>query len=418
MNKPLKHIAFVVKYFPTVSETFIINQINAVIDKGFQVSLFAYKQVDNVVIQESINLHGLLNKVHYFKKPPVSKLKRFSVFIQWTLIHAFKIDWSRYFKSINVFKYGKEAYTLKLFFEAQWFLCKHDFDLIHAHFGMNGERIANLKAHHIISKEVKLITTFHGYDLEPKNIANYKKEYANLFKYADAFTVNTPYLESLLQQVNLYNKPHYILPVGLDTEFFKRTAPKTNTQFFDLVFCGKLISLKGADRALKIVKKLHEKGYSSVRLHLIGDGFLRDKLESEAQGYQLLDYILFYGALTQKAVKACFEKADVFIMPGRVDPETGRAETQGLVIQEAQAMELPVVVSDVGGMKYGLLPNESGYVVAENDLDGFVNVIEQLILQPELMKEMGETGSAFIEQNYRNEILVENLAAIYSSLFK
>lgn len=407
-----KSIAFVVKYFPTVSETFIVNQINGVIDAGYQVSLFAYNRVDTEVIHESLKIHDLLGRVQYYKKPPVSKLKRLLVFFEWTLKHFLRIQWRRFFKSINIFKYGKEAYTLKLFFEAQWFLLPFDFDLIHAHFGMNGERIAYLKAYGIIPTSVKIITTFHGYDLEPKNLEHYRNTYANLFKYADAFTVNTPYLEKLLQQVNYCNKPHYILPVGLDTNFFKRTNPKLDTQFFDLVFCGKLIPLKGPDIAIDVVRELHKTGYKSVRLHIIGDGILLEQLKRQVQECQLEEYIIFYGALTQEAIKTRFEQADVFIMSGRYDSE-GRAETQGLVIQEAQAMELPVMVSDVGGMKYGLLPDESGFIVKEGDLRGFVEAVKTFILDLSLKEKMGETGRDFVEQNYDNEILVLRLFDIY-----
>ncbi|SRX55335.1 glycosyltransferase [Aequorivita sp. CIP111184] len=410
-----KSIAFVVKYFPTVSETFIVNQINGVIDAGYQVSLFAYNRVDNKVIHESLKRHDLLNRVRYFKKAPVSKLKRFFVFMKWTVKHFLKIHWPTFFRSINVFKYGKEAYTLKLFFEAQWFLLHYDFDLIHAHFGMNGERIAYLKAYGIIPKSVKIITTFHGYDLEPKNVEQYKITYANLFKYADAFTVNTPYLEGLLQQVNFCNIPHYVLPVGLDTQFFKRKNAKLKTSFFDLVFCGKLIPLKGADLAIKMVGELQDMGYKSVRLHIIGDGILREHLKRQVQMCQLEDYVLFYGALTQENIKGRLEQADVFIMPGRVDKENGRAETQGLVLQEAQAMELPVVVSDVGGIKYGLLLNESGFVVKENDIIGFVKAIEQLILNPARKKYMGKMGRDFVVKYYENRVLLEKLLSIYTN---
>jgi len=409
-----KSIAFVVKYFPTVSETFIVNQINGVIDAGYQVSLFAYNRVETKVIHDSLKRHNILGRVQYFKKPPVSKLKRLLFFLGWTLKHVFKIEWRTFFKSINIFKYGKEAYTLKLFFEAQWFLLPFDFDLIHAHFGMNGERIAYLKAYGIIPTSVKIITTFHGYDLEPKNLDKYRSTYANLFMYADAFTVNTPYLEGLLQQVNDCKKPHYILPVGLDTNFFKRIHPKLDSQFFDLVFCGKLIPLKGADIAIDVVRELHNIGYKSVRLHLIGDGKLREQLNLKVHEAQLDNYVIFYGALTQEAIKVCFEQADVFILPGRYDSE-GRAETQGLVIQEAQAMELPVIVSDVGGMKYGLLPDESGYAVKEENLADFVQAIMTLLLNSHLKLKMGKQGRAFVEHYYKNEILITKLLTIYKT---
>ena len=121
-----KLVAFIVKYFPTVSETFIVNQINGLVDAGYKVSLYAYQQVEVSLIQESLKKHDLLTKVQYFVKPPISKLERLTVFFKWTHQHFFKIKWYLFFKTLNVFKYGKDAYTLKLFFEAQWFLVRYD----------------------------------------------------------------------------------------------------------------------------------------------------------------------------------------------------------------------------------------------------------------------------------------------------
>lgn len=406
-------IAFFVNYFPTVSETFIVNQINSLMDSGYEVSLYAYHQVNAKVLHTSFKTHNLLDRVRYFVKPPKSKVKRFVVFLQWTFKHFKQIDWSLYFKTLNVFAYGKDAYTLKLFFEAQWFLVPYQADVIHAHFGMVGNRLAYLKAKGILPKALPLLTTFHGYDLEPNQLTTYKDLYKHLFAQATAFTVNTSYLEGLLNQVNCQQLPVHILPVGLDTDFFKRTKQKTDLSYFDLVFCGKLIALKGPDMAIDIAKKLHERGYAQVRLNIIGSGEMQAQLELQTQRAKLQESVIFYNNLAQEAVKSRFEQADVFILPGRKDPENGRAETQGLVIQEAQAMELPVVVSDVGGMKYGLIDGKTGFVVNEEDVDGFVNVIECLIKHPELKMAMGLSGRQFVIQNYDNHTLLDSLIAIY-----
>ena len=50
---PIKNVAIVVRYFPTVSETFIVNQINGLIDAGVNVHLYAYKKVEVPFIHES-----------------------------------------------------------------------------------------------------------------------------------------------------------------------------------------------------------------------------------------------------------------------------------------------------------------------------------------------------------------------------
>ncbi len=303
-----------------------------------------------------------------------------------------------------------------MFFESQWFLLPYNFELIHAHFGMNGNRIAYLKAKDIIPESVKLINTFHGYDLEPDKLLDYTFDYSYLWKQAQAFTVNTPYLKGLLEQLHLNNRSVFILPVGLDTHFFKRQQNKRESTYFDIVFCGRLISFKAPDLAVSIIHALVQKGYTQVRLHIIGTGSMETALKAQVAVLGLDQHVLFYGSQDQKFIKSCFEQSDVFLLPGIEDPETGRAETQGLVIQEAQAMAVPVVVSDVGGMKYGLLPNESGFVVEERNLDGFINVIELLILNPKLQLIMGEKGRRFVVENYDNKVLANKLSAIYNSI--
>ena len=105
----------------------------------------------------------------YFKKAPVSKIKRIITFVRWTISHIDKIRWAQYIKVLNVLKYGKEAWTLHLFFESQWFLKTEEFDVVHAHFGPYASRIAHLKANNILSSKTKFVATFHGYDLKPNN---------------------------------------------------------------------------------------------------------------------------------------------------------------------------------------------------------------------------------------------------------
>ncbi|MBT8288948.1 MAG: glycosyltransferase family 4 protein [Bacteroidia bacterium] len=409
----VEHIAVIVIYFPTTSETFIVNQINGLIESGKQISLYAYNKVDNDVIHDSLLTHDLLNKVRYFVHPSKSKILRFTGFLGWTFSNIRRIKWKLFFRSLNVFKYGKDAYTLKLFYEAQWFLVNHNIDLIHAHFGMCGNRIAYLKSMNILPESVKLITTFHGFDIEPGQAEYYKDKYKYLIHETAAYIANTPYLKSLIEEINERKKPVHVLPVGLDTDFFKKTEPKKENPYFDLLFCGKLIPLKGPDLAIKIVEALHKRGYKQVRLQMVGKGRMMDQLQEQARQIEIPDAIIFHGALDQTALKFLFESADVFLMPGRHDPKTGRAETQGLVIQEAQAMEVPVVVSDVGGMKYGMIPDETGILVPSEQIETFVETLIVLINDPQLRANMGENGRTLVESNYRNKILNEKLVRIY-----
>ena len=106
------------------------------------------------------------------------------------------------------------------------------------------------------------------------------------------------------------------------------------------------------------------------------------------------------------------EESHAFIMPGIYD-NSRRAETQGLVIQEAQAMELPVLISDVGGMKFGVIDGETGFVLKEKDLNAFVKKVELLIQDENLARAMGKKGREFVIQNYDSKVLGAKLEKLY-----
>ncbi|OUS02030.1 hypothetical protein A9Q86_05105 [Flavobacteriales bacterium 33_180_T64] len=417
MKQPLK-IAIVVGTFPVVSQTFIVNQINTLIDSGHRVSLYAYKKGEIDSLHESLKKHDLLKEVIYLRKNTPKNLLRFFEFFVWTFKNLFKIRWRRYFKTINVFKYGKKAYLLSHFFAIKWSLIQDDFDIIHIHFAHNARLISYLKSVELFSSKTKLVTTLHGYDLVPSKSEFYKDAYSIVFEQTNMITVNSLYLKKQLQilqpQLNTIN----VLPVGLDTTFFSKTQPKIRSNFFDIVFCGRLIELKGPEIAIDIVDVLLKKGHTKIRLHMIGDGPLYKHLDEIIKDRSLQNHVFLKGAQTQEIIKKELEEADVLIMPGIPDPKSGQEEAQGLVIQEAQAMELPVVVSDVGGMKYGLIPDESGFVVKANDINAFVDALELLILDETLGLQMGKKGMQFVKEKFDNIVLTQRLLELYNQAIK
>ena len=68
-------------------------------------------------------------------------------------------------------------------------------------------------------------------------------------------------------------------------------------------------------------------------------------------------------------------------------------------------MQLTVVVSDAGGMKYGLIDNETGFVVKEKDIQEFSNKIELLHNNSDLKEIMGKKGRQFVIENYDINVL-------------
>ena len=324
-----------------------------------------------------------------------------------------------FLKSLNPLRFGRKAINLTLANTLLWFFRSKPFHIIHTHFGLNGEKIADLKSQGFL-KNTKLVNTFHGYDFRPALIEEWKIRYKHLFEQADLLTYNTPYSRGILEKIAPNLSKFIELPVGLDTSYFVKSPIKnhSSSNIFNVLFCGRLVEVKAPDLAIDAMQIIvNEMGIKNVRLTLVGEGPLEKMVKELVKKYNLEDYIELKGSLNQGAVKEEMGKADLFFLPGIEEPD-GRAETQGLVIQEAQAMELPVLVSDTGGMKYGLIDGETGFVLPQKNTKGFAEKIVYLMKNPDLRNKMGKKGREFVVENYDSKVLGAKLENLYFSLLK
>ncbi|GAB5400447.1 MAG: glycosyltransferase family 4 protein [Aureisphaera sp.] len=393
-----------------VSETFIVNQITSLLDSGHAVTIFSYYPGDDETLHPKVVEYDLLSRTHVFKAKPESILKRLIFFLGFTFKNLFRINAKTYFRSLNIFKFRRKALNLSIFYEAKWFVNRKDFDIVHVHFGVNAKRIAYLKYLGFL-KQTRLVTTFHGYGLIPNQVSRYQLIYRHIFNFSDVITVNTDYLKQVLVKMEVEGEKIHILPVGLDTDYFKSDGQIKDGK--TIIFCGRLIPLKAPDTAIEIVNRLVKNGFSEIRLVLIGDGEMKDQLKDQVKTYNLEGHVVLMGSQPQNIILSEMDKASVFILPGIKDPNNGRAEAQGLVIQEAQSMKLPVVVSNVGGMKYGLLQDKTGFVVEEGDIEAYVDKITLLLNNDNLRNTMGREGRRFVQKNYDNMVLGDKLIDIY-----
>jgi colanic acid/amylovoran biosynthesis glycosyltransferase len=407
-------IGIVVDSFPTISETFILNQIIDLKNLGHEVSILTFHCDKSGIAYEQVREHYLDKMIQKFVFPPQGLLKRIALVNQIIWRNLLHLNFKELIVSLSPIRHGKQALNFSTFFEAQWFILNSRFDIIHAHFGHNGAFIGNLKKLGFL-KNTKLITTFHGYDISPNQIPLWEEKYKELFMQSSFVTVNSQYSEDIIRKINqraLVKR----LPVGVDTEFFK-PKQKDSSSTFRILFCGRLISLKGPHLAIEIMKQLiNEDKIENIILNIVGGGDLLNELENQVSTNRLIDYVLFHNKTSHTEVKELMQQSDLLVLPGITDKSTGRAETQGLVIQEAQAMEIPVLVSSAGGMKYGLIDNITGFVVEEGDINGFCKRIIQLKDDKELRIQMGKKGRAYVKENFERRILLEDLLDEYNKI--
>lgn len=127
------------------------------------------------------------------------------------------------------------------------------------------------------------------------------------------------------------------------------------------------------------------------------------------------DQVIFHGAMMQDRVKTYYRDSDVFMLPSVTAPN-GDTEGQGLVLQEAQAIGLPVVATLHNGFPDSIMDGQSGFLVPEKDPQALFEKLRQLAEDEPLCNKMGKVGRQFVEKNFDSQEVGQQLNALYNQL--
>jgi len=399
-------IAFIISSFPALSETFILNQITGLLDMNHEVKIFARSNTNENEIHPDIKKYGLMEKVIYINMP---RNKIFRVLKALCLfIYYFYKSPTKILKSINIFKYGKTALSLKLLYFIIPFIGKK-FDIIHCHFGPNGIIGACLKE---IEIPGKYITSFHGYDVNCFPSIKGKSVYNNLFLVDDLFTTNTEFTKQQVVNLGCNEEKIKILPMGIKIEKFKFSLkiPRYGEKI-KILTIGRLVEKKGHKYFIRAFERLLKK-YKKIEYIIAGDGPLKNELKKLVINLGINNYVKFTGWCSEEEIINLYRTSHIFVLPSITSSNHDR-EGQALVLQEAQAMGLPVISTYHNGIPEGILNNKSGFLVPEKDVNALINRTRYLLENPEIWKKMGSSGRKFVEKKYDTKILSKQLEEIY-----
>jgi phosphatidyl-myo-inositol dimannoside synthase len=186
-----------------------------------------------------------------------------------------------------------------------------------------------------------------------------------------------------------------------------------------VVLCvSRMVPRKGQDTLLRAWPQVRAavggragSGAGPVLL-FVGDGPYRADLGRLAGRLRVTDSVVFTGPVSWAELPAYYDAADVFAMPCRTRRHGLDVEGLGIVYLEASATGLPVVGGDSGGAPDAILPGESGYVVPGGDVAAVAGRLTQLLGDPAAAAAMGEKGMAWVEREWRWELVARRLARI------
>lgn len=411
------NIAYSISFFPALTETYLLNQLASLFDDGHDVSIFSTGTPPEEYVHHAIIAqYNMFSRVVYRPHIPKNRINRILKAL-YLLLRNYP-DIKYLLPTLNFFKYGMYAFNLQFFYDTIPFLKQKQFDVVHCHFGPNAIKALNFREIGLL--QGKLITSFHGYDvnhheyLSWKTHASRKGLYRELIKECRTFTVNSLYTKHKALTLNIPEQYIVYLPVGLDTKKFEpflKHDKESKTKPIILTV-ARLTEFKGLEYSIKAIAALVPL-FPALEYHILGEGELRSQLEETIDGLNLKKHVFIHGASTQEKVLEYYNKAHIFVLAG-IQAQNGEIEAQGLVVQEAQSMELPLVVTDAGGIPEGMLTDVSGFVVPQKNSEAIAEKVHFLLQNPEVRRNMGQAGRAYVKENFDNNVLHKRLMALYT----
>ncbi len=203
-------------------------------------------------------------------------------------------------------------------------------------------------------------------------------------------------------------------PNAVDNRFFAIRAEATRAQATEfreklklplrfILFVGRLVPEKGVVDLLEAYAKLESGLRSEVGLVFAGDGVCREELARQAKHIGP-GVVCFTGLAQREVLAALYALGETLVLPTHSD-------TWGLVVNEAMACGLPIIVSSVAGCCADLVEDGwNGYVVPPRDPQKLSVAIDSLLRQPELKQRMCARSLQRI-RDYSPEACTDGLAA-------
>ena len=264
------------------------------------------------------------------------------------------------------------------------------------------------KVGEIIAKEGKF-DVIHAHDwlvaYAAKRIREANQKYINdtewmLTYESTEVIVNSNYMKNELQRLfglpfekinvvpNGVNNTNYS---GIERDYdFRRRFAMDNEKI--ILFMGRLVYEKGVQHLIAAMPKILEH-YHDAKLVIAGTGGMLEELKREAENLGISNKVYFAGYLKGKDVAKMYKAADISVFPSTYEPF-------GIVALEAMLAEVPVVVSDIGGLNEIVEHRQTGMKSYCGNSNSIADSILELLFDHQLCNNIVKKAKAKVRNEY------------------
>ena len=426
-----KRVAFLTHKFPLPSQTFVIDQICGLLDRGYKVRVFTWHVAppsERAAISAKVGRYSLLEKTvrlglsaHQADATRLNRLRRRGqqvwrfglaalygtgdVFRGRTTGRELWGELSAWHRGVPLADY-RRLISLPFRQSAVW-VCN---------FGPNGAQAVALRKKGLI--KAPILTIFHGFDLTPRHLGTSKEgvteagrtAYADLFQYGSRFLAISQRWRDKLAEMDCPADKLYLWHLGVDIDHLPMRDPKPLQagDRIEILTIARLTEKKGVHHLLDAVALLPAEDRTRINLRIIGEGPMADQLKAQVADLELLSQVSFEGAQSHQAVLAAVRKADAMVLPS-ITAADGDQEGIPVSLMEAMALGVPVISTYHSAIPELIRDRETGFLVPEGDPDALAQVLRRF-LKDGPSTEMINRARGTVEGSFNHAVQIDLLA--------
>ncbi len=296
-------------------------------------------------------------------------------------------------------------------------------DIVHTHASKAG-LLGRLAAKSL--KVPVIVHTFHGHVFH----SYFGKRKTDLFKRIERYlakissgivAISDIQKEELVVDHKIApSKKVKVIPLGFDLTKFsidlqeKRKVTRARFSIEEdevaIAIVGRLAPIKDHNFFLSCIQMLKKSAKKKFKIFIVGDGSERKEIEEKAREIDPDGKII---ELTSWILDISTFNAGMDIMC-----LTSKNEGTPVSLIEAQATGLPVVTTDVGGVRDVVVNGSAGFVIKKDDIETYAEKLRLLVESNELREKYGTFGKDYVLKRYGYERLVNDIDAYYKELLK
>lgn len=382
------HVGYVLKMYPRLSETFILNEILELERQGARVTVFSLRPAREGRFHR--RLADVAAEVLYLpSRGPADLLSQIGAQrdgLRGSRRTLGELFWEEIERDENPSIRGL-GHALDLAREAKARGVQH----LHAHFATAAADAARAAGR---LAGIPYSVTAHAKDiyLDAHDPAQMRRRLGDAAFLVTVCEANREPVQRLAGEAT----PVYRIYNGLNLEEFPLRRPPRARDVFRILAVGRLVTKKGFDVLIDSCSSLRERGLT-FETRIVGDGDLGPELRAQIQGAHLSDVVKLVGPQPNEVVREEMEGADVFALPCRIAGD-GNRDALPTVLLEAQALGLPFVSTPVTGIPEIAGGGDAGRLVPENSPEDLAAALAELAAQPAARESLSRAGRARAEE--------------------